>query len=289
MVIKRKIPRVSLFFFFSNSSSSLDFIWWSSHLPSFGIYISHWSLTNALHTVSTTTKSPFTWRCIPVIFPGLVLLWASYPSLWCLSVLDRSPGVQWLCFIPVWPPASLLLGQENGLQSLPSRTAPQICTLSTSFLIHSWLPWCLILQYSNIISWKNATKGIWCLCHLGGGGAGRRPGSPGMTPGRTERPRLGSCRLWGCTSFLWPRDQEAGPKKGPLLLLTPNNWLSLHIQEASKWMLECWCRKLQVWQGVGAASTKNSLKGQKAGLGLTLLLQISYSLRTVWKFKYLVI
>lgn len=167
---KKKNPQdKSFFFFFSNSSSSLDFIWWSSHLPSFGIYISHWSLTNVLHTVSTTTKSPFTWRCIPVILPGLVLLWASYPSLWYLSVLDRSPGVQWLCFIPAWPPASLLLGQENGSRSLPSRTAQQIFTLSTSFLIHSCLPWCLTLQYSNIISWKNTTKGIRCLCHLGGG------------------------------------------------------------------------------------------------------------------------
>lgn len=160
---KKKNPQDKSFFFFSNSSSSPDFIWWSSHLLSVGIYISHWSLTNVLHSISATYKSPFMWRCIPVIPPGLVHFLVSYQSPLCLSVLDRYLGVQWLCFIPVWPPASLLLGQENGLQSLPSRTAQQICALSTSFLSHSWLPWCLTLQYSDIISCKNTMKGMRCL------------------------------------------------------------------------------------------------------------------------------
>lgn len=176
-----------------------------------------------------------------------------------------------------YPPASLLLSQENGLQSLPSRTAQQISILLTSFLTHSWLPWCLPLCNTlvNIISWKNTVKGIRCLKIWGKGGeAALCKALQEWLRSKTELPHRGSCPLWGCTSCLWPRDQEARPKKGPLLLLTCNNGLLISRKQASKWPLACWCRKLQVSGPSPCLSRKTARRDKKVAFALTSNFQI---------------
>lgn len=68
-----------------------------------------------------------------------------------------------------------------------------------------------------------------------------------------------NCRLWDCTSYLWPGNQEAELKREVLLLLTPQQ-LHFDIQKASMWALEFWVKRLNF---VLLSQQKNSQRCRK--------------------------
>lgn len=176
--------------------------------------------------------------CFPTscMFQVVVTLYQSMcfrKTPWCAVTVFRSR-----CS----PSVPLLLRGVDGFPSSPYRTAEQIATPLTSFLVRSWLPWRLPLCSPLLPqAGSNATEGIRCLNGLGRGGG---TGFPGMTP--RARPSLSTGRLLPPMLHALPLTQGSGScsRAEAAAPADPETTYRLWIQEVSDWVLERCCRKL---------------------------------------------
>lgn len=84
---------------------------------------------------------------------------------------------------------------------------------------------------------SNTIKEMRCLLNAGEGWESRLRTRlcRNASRGKIELHHRGSCRLWGCTAYFWPREQEAGLGKEPCFCWLCSNSLPLDTQEASPW------------------------------------------------------
>ena len=151
------------------------------------------------------------------------------------------------------PRVPILLRGVDGFPSSPYRTAEQIATPLTSFLVRSWLPFASLsaaLYYHRQEATQQGELGAYTVW---GGEEGRD--FQEWLPGPDWAAPQGSCSLPCCTSYLWPRDLESALKQELLLLLTLQQ---LTASGYRKLVTECWNAAAESFQVPGCLGRKQT-------------------------------